>query len=174
MNREFVWYLTTISARTAIVLIVLAIGLRLMGKRQIGQMNIYDLALIMLLANAVQNAMTNGGPHVSIGVVSAATLIGVGRLITALFLRAPRLQSHVVGTSSLIVNEGQFVKDHMRRECVTEEQVLAAMRQHGLEDLSQVQMAVLEVDGTISIVPSTTEFHRTAKQVKRTRGRHSF
>lgn len=173
MNPEFIRYLSTIGARTAIVLIALVAGLRLLGKRQISQMNIYDLALIMLLANSVQNAMTNGGPHISIGIVSAGTLVLLGKLLTTLFLRAPHLQRHFVGTSTLLVNDGQYVKDHMQRECCTEEQICAAMRQHGLNDIAQVQMAVLEVDGVISIVPKTAEHVRTEKQVKRSRGRHS-
>ena len=71
MSKAFLIFLTTISARTAIVMLFLIIGIRLFGKRQIGQMNIYDLALIMALANAVQNAMTGGKGYLSVGIVSA-------------------------------------------------------------------------------------------------------
>ena len=71
-------FLVAIAVRTLLVLLALVISLRLLGKRQSGQFNIYDLALIMLLANAVQNAMTNGDGHLLVGVVSAGTLLAAG------------------------------------------------------------------------------------------------
>ncbi len=85
------WTLSIYAARTAIVLIWMVLGLRLLGKRQIGQLNIYDVALVMALANAVQNAMTGGQGKLVVGIVCAGTLMLLGRLLTAIFIRAPRL-----------------------------------------------------------------------------------
>ena len=153
MTHAYAEFLLTLAIRTAVIFLVMLAGLRLLGKRQIGQMNIYDLAMIMAIANAVQNAMTSGSGNLSVGIVSAGTLILLGRLLTALFIRSPRLEEHLVGTPTVIIDDGRLVPEHMRRERVTEEQVQAALRQHGLTKPEQVKIAVLEVDGTLSIVP---------------------
>jgi uncharacterized membrane protein YcaP (DUF421 family) len=160
------WFLSTIAARTAIVLLVLIGGLRLLGKRQIGQMNIYDLAMIMALANAVQNAMTNGKGDLGVGLVSAGTLLGIGALLTLVFVRLPKLEERLVGTPTLIVNDGKILPDRMRRECVTQDELMQVLREHGLTDIREVLLATLEVDGTISIVPKTADHERTKKRVQ--------
>lgn len=153
MTPAYAEFLLSLALRTAVVTVFLVVGLRLLGKRQIGQMNIYDLAMIMALANAVQNAMTAGKGDLTVGIVSAGTLFIMGRGLTAAFLRSPALEQRVVGMPTVLVNDGQLAVDNMRRERVTEEQVMTALRQHGLTNLHQVKMAVLEVDGTLSIVP---------------------
>jgi uncharacterized membrane protein YcaP (DUF421 family) len=153
MTHDYLWFLSQIAARTAIVLLFLAAGLRLFGKRQLGQMNVYDLAMIMALANAVQNAMTAGKGDLSVGIVSASMLFLVGRALTVLVTRLPRLEDELVGSPTLIINDGRLNREHMRRECVSEEQVLAALRAHGLTRVEDAQLAVLEVDGTLSVVP---------------------
>ena len=164
-------FLFAIAIRTLIVLLALVIGLRLLGKRQTGQFNIYDLALIMLLANAVQNAMTNGDGHILVGMVSSATLLATGWVLSRAFERLPQLAQRVTGVSTLLVNDGQFIRSHLAREHITEDQILAAMRQHGICDLSDLRMAVLEIDGSISIVPTQAKHHVTKRAVKRSRRR---
>src|SRR5947209_12642794 len=109
MSRAFALFLVAIACRTAIVLFGLTIGLRLLGKRQIGQMNVYDLVLVMALANAVQNAMTLGRGELSVGVVSAGVLLLVGRLLTSLFLRRPHLGERWVGTPTVIIDHGRLL-----------------------------------------------------------------
>ncbi|HLV80828.1 MAG TPA: YetF domain-containing protein [Chthonomonadaceae bacterium] len=153
MTPAFSAFLLAIAARTVIVVVFLIVGLRLLGKRELGQMNIYDLALIMALANAVQNAMTSGNGNLSVGFVSAGALIGVGKLLSLLFARSSRWEARIVGTPTLVVYEGKLVESSLRREHLSEEQVMMALRQHGLTDLDQVEMAVLEVDGSLSVVP---------------------
>ena len=167
MSPAFLWFLSTIAARTFLVLLFIVVGLRLLGKRQIGQMNIYDLALVMAIANAVQNAMTHGNGNLSVGIVSSGTLLLVGWALTFVFVRLPKLEERVIGTPTLLVNEGHILEDHMRREQVTHEILMSVMRQHGITDIKQVLMAVLEVDGSISIVPQTAEHKRTAARIDR-------
>ena len=162
-------FLIAIGVRTLIVLLALVIGLRVLGKRQTGQYNIYDIALIMLLANAVQNAMTNGDGHILTGIVSSGVLLTAGWVISRAFQRLPALAQHATGVSTLLVTNGQFIKAHMRQERVSEEEILAAMRQHGICELGQVRMAVLEVDGSISIVPTHAPHHTTRKVARRSR-----
>lgn len=165
MSGGYAAFLASIATRTIIVIVFLVVGLRLLGKRQIGQMNLFDLALVMLVANAVQNAMTNGNGNLSTGIVAATALLVAGRTLTAFLLRNPKLEKHIIGSPSILVNDGGFVKDHMKREHITEEQVMAAVRSHAICEIDEVAMAVLEVDGTISIVPREAEQHRTKKRV---------
>ena len=153
MTPAFSAFLLSIATRTVLVVVVLIVGLRLSGKRELGQMNIYDLALIMALANAVQNAMTGGNGNLSVGFVSAGALIVVGKLLSKLFVRSSRWEARIVGTPALVVYEGKMVEANLRREHITKEQVMMALRQHGLTDPDEVEMAVLEVDGSLSVVP---------------------
>ena len=153
MTPAYARFLLVIAVRSAVVLLFLIAGLRVMGKRQIGQMNIFDLVLVMALANAVQNAMTMGKGELSVGIVSAGILIVIGRILTAAFLRRPHLEERWVGTPTVIISDGQLHRDHMRREHITEDEVMAALRAHGVCDQLDARLVVLEVDGTLSVVP---------------------
>ena len=152
-NPAYAYFLSLLAARTVIVFLFIVFGLRTLGKRQLGQMNIYDLALIMALANAVQNAMTNGKGDLAVGIVCGGTLFLVGRLFVALFLRLPRLEESVCGTPSVIISDGKVDQEQMRCEGISDDQLLSALRRHGLTGPQQAKLAVLEVDGTLSIVP---------------------
>ena len=146
------WLFSVIAARSAIVLVVLTVGLRVLGKRQSGQMNIYDAALILLIANAVQNAMTHGDGHLIVGFASVGGLLIVGRVLTTAFVRLPKLQEHLVGTPTVLVTDGHLSVQNMKRERVTKEQLYTALREHSIKDFSEVKLAILEVNGTISVV----------------------
>lgn len=150
-------FLSAIALRTFIVLLALVLGLRFMGKRQLGQMNIYDLVLIMLLANAGQNAMTQGSGYILPGLVSSAVLFLSGWAISKAFSASPELENKIVGSSVLLLNDGVILKENLKKELVNFDEVMVAIRQHGLEHVNQVQMAVLETDGTISVIPKSKE-----------------
>jgi uncharacterized membrane protein YcaP (DUF421 family) len=156
----------SIAGKTTVIYIFLVLGLRLLGKRELGQMNIYDLVLIIVLANAVQNAMVGSDNSLVGGIIAAITLLVLNRLFTLLLARSPRLERAMVGEPTLILNDGQFIPDHMQREGVTREQVLAAMREHGIDNPEECHMCVLEVDGTISVVPKEATVHKTRHHFK--------
>jgi uncharacterized membrane protein YcaP (DUF421 family) len=152
MTHAYLYFLSTLAGRTLVILVCLTVGFRLLGKRQLGQLNVYDLALIMALANAVQNAMTSGGGDLSVGFVCAGTLLLAGKAVTALFIHHPKLESALIGTPTTIIRDGEIVKSSLEREGISDEQLLEALRQHGCVDAKDVSLAVLEVDGSISIV----------------------
>lgn len=145
-------FLAAIAARTSVVLLVLVVGVRLFGRRAIGGLNVYDLVTMLLLANAVQNAMTRGSGLLAVGLVSAAVLLLADHLLGRLFTRYPSVEARVVGNPTIIVQDGQLQWENLRREGVTEDEVQAAMRQYGIDDLGAVKLAVLEVDGSISVI----------------------
>ena len=152
--------------RTLVIYIIILVGLRLSGKREIGQMTIFDLVVLLLIANAVQNAMV--GPDTSLvgGILAAVVLLVVNGLLARLRLKSPRLRRLVEGTPTLLVLHGEVIKEHMIREGIDEESLLTAFREHGVAKVDAVEMAVLEIDGSISIVPksdSTTHIKKPQK-----------
>jgi uncharacterized membrane protein YcaP (DUF421 family) len=155
-----------IAGKTTVVYLFLVAGLRLLGKRELGQMNIYDLVLVIVLANSVQNAMVGDDNTLVGGLIAATVLLLLNRLFTLLIDRSPRLERHLVGQPLLILNDGHLLRDRMRREGVTTEQVQAALREHGLDRLDQARMCVLEVDGTISVVPKDSRVLRSRRHFR--------
>lgn len=139
--------------RTAAVYLVILIGLRLAGKREMGQMTVFDLVVLLLISNAVQNAMV--GPDTSLvgGILAAVVLLVINALVARLRLKWPRLRHWIEGTPTLLALHGESIPEHLRREGVDEETLLAALREHGVADLKSVEMVVLETDGSISVVP---------------------
>jgi uncharacterized membrane protein YcaP (DUF421 family) len=151
--------------RGIVVLVVLFIGFKLMGKRQVAQMNIYDLAMIMALANAVQNAMTGGRGDLPVALATSAGLLLVAYALSRLFVRRPQFQTSLLGIPTILISEGVVLKDRLRKECITESTLMEVLREHGLTDPKQVSVAVFEVDGSISVVP-TDGPHRHSKKPK--------
>jgi uncharacterized membrane protein YcaP (DUF421 family) len=144
--------LLNIFLRTVTVYGVVLAGVRLSGKREVGQMTPFDLTLLLLLSNAVQNAMT--GPDTSLlgGVVAAVTLLVLNYFVADFSGANRRFRKFIQGQPSLIVHDGQIIEAHMAKEHVSMDELERAMREHGIADYHQVALAVLEVDGSISFL----------------------
>ena len=155
-----------IAFRTLIIYIVVLIGLRLSGKREIGQMTVFDLVVLLLIANSVQNAMVGPDTSLTGGILAAVVLLLVNTAIARLRLRWPRLRALVEGTPTLLVLHGELIKAHLRKEEIDEETLLAALREHGVTKINEVEMAVLEIDGSISVVPLGGIAMRGKKPIK--------
>jgi uncharacterized membrane protein YcaP (DUF421 family) len=141
------------AAKTAIVFALVATGLRLLGKREASQLNVYDLAMLMALANSVQNAMTAGLGNIGVGLVTSSVLVLLAWGLTRLIVRNPSVERLVIGSPTILVHGGRVLTDRLRRQRLSRDELLATLRAYGLSDLEQVQTAVLEVDGSISVIP---------------------
>lgn len=153
--------------RTAVVYAAVLLGLRLGGRRELGQLTPFDLVVVLLVANAVQNAMV--GPDTTLlgGVVSAATLLVANAGVARLRLSSPRLQHLIEGVPVVLAQHGAFIEKNLKREGLTEEEVLAAIREHGeFADVSLIELAVLETDGSLSVVPKTSTVHRSPRRLR--------
>src|SRR5436190_2221784 len=139
-----------IALRTTVIYAVVLLGMRLSGKREVGQMTPFDLTLLLLLSNAVQNAMT--GPDTSVlgGIVAASTLLVLNYLIADLSGWNRRFRKFVHGQPSLLVHDGKVITSHMAREHICMDELEQALREHGISSYHDVALAVLEVDGSIS------------------------
>ena len=142
--------LLQIVLRTGVIYLLVLIGVRLSGKREVGQMTPFDLTLLLLLSNSVQNAMT--GPDTSLlgGAVAAGTLLILNYVVADVALGNRRLRKVIEGEPSLLVHDGKVVESHMAREHVSMDELHRALREHGINSCDQVALAVLEVDGSIS------------------------
>ncbi|MDP9158880.1 MAG: DUF421 domain-containing protein [Acidobacteriota bacterium] len=142
--------LLEIVIRTATVYAVVLLGVRLSGKREVGQMTPFDLTLLLLISNSVQNAMT--GPDTSLvgGVVAAATLLILNYLVAELSGGNRRFRKLVQGQPSLLVHDGKIISAHMAKEHVSMDELERALREHGISSYHDVALGVLEVDGSIS------------------------
>ncbi len=142
--------LLQIFGRTAAVYVVVLLGVRLSGKREVGQMTPFDLTLLLLISNAVQNAMT--GPDTSLigGVVAAATLLVLNYVIAELSGGNRRFRRFIQGQPSLLIHDGQILNAHMAKEHVSMDELQRSLREHSISNFHDVALAVLEVDGSIS------------------------
>ena len=155
--------------RTAVVYLAVFVGLRVMGKRELGQMTVFDLVVILLIANAVQNAMV--GPDTSLigGVLAAFTLLLLNYAVSLLRLSSPFWGRLVEGTPTVLVQDGEFVAPHLRKEGAERAELEMAIREHGVESVKDVRLAVLETDGSISIVPKDSRVLRTRTRIRQFR-----
>lgn len=152
--------------RTLVVYFALLLGLRLAGKRELGQMTPFDLVVVLVISNAVQNAMVGQDTSLNSGIIAAFTLLAVNWAISRTGLRWVGLGRKIVGTPTILISHGRFVEAHLRQEGLQEEEVMMALREHGVEKPSDADMAVLEVDGTISVVPRGEAVHRTRRRMR--------
>jgi len=142
--------LLQIVLRTGVIYLLVLIGVRLSGKREVGQMTPFDLTLLLLLSNSVQNAMT--GPDTSLlgGVIAACTLLVLNYLVADVAGAKRRWRKLIEGEPTLLVHDGKIIQAHMLREHVSMDELHRALREHGIGSCEQVALAVLEVDGSIS------------------------
>ena len=138
--------------RSVIVYIAFFGGLRLFGKRELGQFTLFDLALVLLAANAVQPAVTGQDSSVPGGVIILVTLFATNRLVAEARTRIPWFRRIVEFAPSIIGRDGAWLTDVLDREGLDLTDCDAALREHGLEDVRQIRLATLEEDGSISIV----------------------
>jgi len=141
--------------KTLIILTVLVGGFRVFGKREASQLNVYDLAMLMALANGVQNSMTGGLGNLPVGLATSSAILLAAFLLTRVAARRPRLEQRLIGSPTLLLNQGQLLTTHMRRQRISSEDLEAACRQCGLASPADAALAVLEVDGSISVVPNS-------------------
>ena len=138
--------------RTGVIYLFVLVGVRLSGKREVGQMTPFDLTLLLLLSNAVQNAMVGPDNSVIGGIVAAATLLILNYIVAELSGANRRFRKFVQGSPTLLVHNGKIISAHMAREHVTVDELQRSLREHGISCIPEVAMAVLEVDGSISIL----------------------
>ncbi len=163
--------LVELVVRAVLIYAVFFGALRLFGKREIGQFTLFDLALVLLAANALQPAITGTDTSVLGGLVVIATLFILNRALSLLRVRSPLVRRLLEFGPTEIGRDGRWLLPELVRQGLDLVDVEAALREHGLDDVSQMERAVLEADGSISIVATdsgdTSEARRRRRRYRR-------
>jgi uncharacterized membrane protein YcaP (DUF421 family) len=153
-----------ISSASVYLFIVFAI--RFFGKREFAQLSIIDLVFVLLISNAVQNAMVGSDTSITGGLVAASTLFVMNFLLKALTYRFPFLQTFITGQSVILIYKGEVNEENLRKVRISINELLESVHEHGSNSVKDVDLAILETDGNISII--SDDFRkRTNKPRKR-------
>lgn len=137
--------------RGVVVYAFLFAALRLTGKRQVGQLAPFDLILLLILSNAVQNSMNAGDNSLVGGLISAATLIAINWLVAYITYKSPRAERWFEGESLTLVENGRIVVPTVADEHITERELMTALRLNGAFKLDDIRSATLETNGHVSV-----------------------
>ena len=149
-HMEIPWW--ELVVRSAAVYLFLILILRVSGKRQIGQLAPFDLVLLLVLANAVQNSMTGGDNSLVGGLISCTTLVVLNYMVGYATFRNAKLEEIVEGRPQVLVHKGKVMQDVMNDTKVTRNELEAALRQGGCPEVTDCYSAILENNGVISVV----------------------
>jgi len=149
--------------RTVAVYLFLVLALRLGGKRTLAQLNSFDLVVLLLLSNTVQNAII--GPDNSLlgGLIGAAVLVAANYAVVRLGFRHPALARTLQGPPTVLVDKGRALDGNLRRSLITREELMAAVRRQGAHNLRDIQVVVLEANGALTV----EQHDRTAEILRR-------
>jgi uncharacterized membrane protein YcaP (DUF421 family) len=160
------WWLPEVSVgekivRALIVYFFLLIMFRVLGKRQVGQMTPFDLIVLLILSNVLQNAMIGPDNSVLGGMIGALTILAVNWGVSRIAFDSPRFERAIEGVPTVLIHDGKFVEGNLRKETISKEDLMSNLRTQGCFSLAEVETAVLEPSGKISLMkrehPRTTE-----------------
>jgi len=141
--------------RPVIVYAFLVVGLRLAGKRELAQLNPFDLVVLLTLSNTVQNAIIGNDNSLTGGLLGAATLLSVNYLVVRLLFKDRKLERIVEGSATVLIRKGKVQPAQLARELIEEAELEAAARRQGFSNLRDVDEAILEPGGIITFTGKT-------------------
>ncbi|HVP71545.1 MAG TPA: YetF domain-containing protein, partial [Gemmatimonadaceae bacterium] len=130
--------------RTVVVYVFLLVGLRLGGKRELGMLNPFDLVVLLVLSNTLQNAIIGPDNSVFGGLFGAATLLIINYLVVRFLFTHPKLERYVEGSAVILIQDGKINRRNMRRELITDDELKSRARLQGIEKLDSVKCARIE------------------------------
>lgn len=159
-----------IAGSTLAVYLFIIIAIRLFGKKELAQLSVTDLVFILLISNAVQNAMV--GPDATLlgGLVAATTLFIINYALKYLQYRFPKFRKAIEGETTMLVYQGRILARNLAKARITEDELMEAIREHGVATAKEVDLAILEVDGSISILSDQYQ----KKSVKKRKARKNI
>ena len=137
--------------RPVVVYLFLIIFLRLFGKRELAQLNPFDLVVLLSLSNTVQNAMIGDDNSVSGGIIGAFALLAINWLLMWLLFRAPKVNQALEGSAITLVKDGIVDEAALKKETLTQEELISILNKNGFDDPAQVDLCVLEPNGTFFV-----------------------
>jgi uncharacterized membrane protein YcaP (DUF421 family) len=156
-------------ARPVIVYLVLVVLLRLFGKRELAQLNPFDLVVLLSLSNTVQNAIIGDDNSVTGGVIGAFGLLAINWLVVRVLFRSPKLTRAIEGRSTVLIRDGKLDTEAMERESLTKEELISVVHKQGFSNFHAVKRCELEPNGTFYVEafePTIYETHHTELMAK--------
>ncbi|HLP90315.1 MAG TPA: DUF421 domain-containing protein [Nostocaceae cyanobacterium] len=150
--------------RGSLVYLALFSVLRFLPSRQLGTLGITDLLVVVLFAEAAQNAMDSNYTSITEGAILVGTVIFWSYLLNWLGYKWPKFQRFLTPPPLLLVKNGQLIKRHLSQELITEDELMSKLRQQGVEFVDEVKFAYMEADGSISIITSQSEKENVSKE----------
>jgi uncharacterized membrane protein YcaP (DUF421 family) len=135
-----------------VIYLFIVAAFRLLGKKELSQLSIVDLVFILLISNAVQNAMVGSNTTLIGGLIAAGSLFAFNFLYKQLIFRFPRLSNLIEGEAIMIIYDGKLIEKNVAKTRITYNEISEILREHGVPSIEEVDLAVLEVDGNISVL----------------------
>ena len=155
--------MTTAFFRTVILYFILMVGLRLMGKRQIGELEPSELVLTLIISDLAAVPMQDFGIPLVNGLFPIVTLLCLSMLLSFFSLKSIRFRKLVCGCPAVIIRDGKIMQQNMARNRITVDELLEELRSQGYSDMSAVKYAILETSGQVSVLPYTKDSPVTPK-----------
>jgi uncharacterized membrane protein YcaP (DUF421 family) len=147
--------------RSAAVYLFMVIALRVFGKKELSQLNTADVILILLISNAVQNAMVGNNTTLWGGIAAASALFVINFILKKLMFRYKGFGDFMLEKPEILIHNGQLDFKILSKLSITHEELKEAMREHGVENFTDVKLAMLEIDGNISIISGDNQLIQT-------------
>jgi uncharacterized membrane protein YcaP (DUF421 family) len=161
--------LLDITFRSICVYVFMIVAFRIFGKRELSQLSIADLVLIVLISNAVQNAMVGENTSLLGGLTAATVLFSLNMLLGYLMFRFKKIRTLVESEPVTLIYNGKVLRKNLENVLLTMDELNSAIREHGVEKTEDVSLAILEVDGNISVISGNND---TLKRTQYKRKRH--
>lgn len=137
--------------RAAVVYLFAIVALRLAGKRELGQLSTFDLVVLLFFSSILQNGIVGDDNSITGGVVGAITLLAINYLVARVLYRHERIDALIEGAATPLIQDGEILHDNLKRELVTREELTLACHKQGVRRLEDVDLAILEPGGAISV-----------------------
>lgn len=161
-----------IAGKSITIYVFIIVAIRLFGKKELAQLSVIDLVFILLISNSVQNAMVGNDTTVSGGMAAALGLF-ICNTVFKYFLKGSKKFNKIIqGEKIVIVVGGKIIPEGLKQSMMTEEEVEMAVREHGVSNIREADLVILEVDGNITVLSSDYN-HKTVKRRKKPQLSHN-
>jgi uncharacterized membrane protein YcaP (DUF421 family) len=156
--------LLIISLKSITIYVFIVLAIRLFGKKELAQLSVIDLVFILLISNSVQNAMVGNDNSLLGGIAAASGLFIINYVFKWMLQKLPNFSKVVQGEDIMLIYKGKILQTHLDKAMITMDELCAAVREHGIEKIEDVDLAILEVDGNISVMSKDFKQQTTRKR----------
>lgn len=160
----------SIALKSVVVYLFVIFAIRLFGKKELSQLSIVDLVFILLISNSVQNAMVGNNTTLAGGLIAASSLFIVNWILKNLIYKSKSISETIQGHSLMLIYNGKVIRHNLEKAEISHDELEAAVREHGVENISQVDLAVLEVDGNISVLSQNFKKRTKKRRIHKSLG----